>query len=564
MSAGPKRNNTVSVMAPGTLIELDRKARLRPPGRTGAGQAHANGRIPHPRDSRVGVVEAGGARLNHRAVWVLQVIGADPGLSNGEVGQRVGVHNATHIGDILRRLRRLGLVLNTQAGRTPQKNAWRLTTAGRELARATGHEVTQTVEIGHPQGHGLARRAAGQSSDLTNRVGDRQRQRIVAAVVRVAFAEGVHRVSVERVVRSARMSRDAFDHCFTDRDAALLAAFEHGLAQADERARLACDAEDGWLERLRVGLLALLELFDEQPELATLLVVGSADAGSALRARRAEVLAELARLLNDERAASRPYPPALSAQAVVGGVLAVLHEQLCSPGRGALIELSGQLMSFIVAPFLGAAAARRELSRPAVLGRELAARKAAQGLLHGFSGRGMRHPLAPRVLHVIRGEPGLSNSEVAERTGVKDEGHMSRTLARLRRLGLIENKLDTTSRRGRASIWQLTGNGEEVERALRYEVSQTQEQRAFRRELWIAKEQGAGANGAVSQTAMGCAAADAGCGHEVVPTRTRARSRACQRLVRLSALLSPRPLPRMPRDSRCAADRSRLARLVAE
>jgi hypothetical protein len=188
-----------------------------------------------------------------------------------------------------------------------------------------------------------------------------------------------------------------------------------------------------------VGLLALLELFDEQPPLAMLLLVHSAEAGAVLRARRSEVLARLAWLLADERSAVLPDSPSLTGQAVINGVIGVLQERLCRPDSGELVELSSQLMSFIVTPFLGAAVARRELSRPATVTRAVTAHKAAQELLHNFSGRGMRHPLAPRVLHAIRAEPGLSNGAVAERTGVLNEGHMSRALARLKRLGLIEN-----------------------------------------------------------------------------------------------------------------------------
>src|SRR5674476_1382765 len=95
----------------------------------------------------------------------------------------------------------------------------------------------------------------------------------------------------------------------------------------------------------------------------SLRLVGSTDAQRPPR-RRGEVLDSLARVLDDERAPARGYPPPLTAQAVLSGVLGVLHERLLKPDPGALVELCNPLMSFIVLPFLGVRAARRELSRP--------------------------------------------------------------------------------------------------------------------------------------------------------------------------------------------------------
>ncbi len=436
-----------------------------PPGRRGTLESFG---------SVTGRAEPAVAGLDRRGVSILKIIGAEPGLGNREVGERAGVASVAQTAELLRRLRLRELVVNTQPGRDPKANAWQLTSAGEQLIAGTGGEngAAPMRDAGPAVSSGAPEPAASANGAL-----DRRRERIVAGVVRVAFAEGVGEVSVERVARCARVSEEAFYECFEDRDAALLAAFDDALARAGERTRRAVEAEEGWLERVRLGLLVLLEFFDEEPALAMLLVVGSAEGRPVLRARRAQVLAGLAALLDDEPTVSRAYPPRLSAEAVVNGVLGVVHPRLCER-RAPLIELSQQLMAFVVTPFLGTAAARRELRRPAVMGREVAARKAAQELLHGYSGRGMRHPLASRVLHVIRAQPGLSNSQVAERTRVGNDGQMSKTLSRLRRLGLIENRCDTKSRPGLASIWHLTSSGEAVESALRYEVTEAIRKRA--------------------------------------------------------------------------------------
>ena len=155
------------------------------------------------------------------------------------------------------------------------------------------------------------------------------------------------------------------------------------MALAAEAAGSAFRAQHGWVDGVRAGLVALLELFDEEPVLARYLVVGSAQAGPAVLARRREVLERVAVLLDDERAPARAYPPPLTAHAVASGVLGVLSARLSEPEPGVLAELAGPLMSFTVMPFLGARAARRELRRPAstvvliVVGGECERRSAA-------------------------------------------------------------------------------------------------------------------------------------------------------------------------------------------
>lgn len=44
-----------------------------------------------------------------------------------------------------------------------------------------------------------------------------------------------------------------------------------------------------------------------------------------------------------------------------------------------------------------------------------------------------------RVLMVIAERPGASNREVAERSGISDQGQISKLLTRLARLKLVEN-----------------------------------------------------------------------------------------------------------------------------
>jgi DNA-binding MarR family transcriptional regulator len=73
------------------------------------------------------------------------------------------------------------------------------------------------------------------------------------------------------------------------------------------------------------------------------------------------------------------------------------------------------------------------------------------------------------VLGAIAAEPGLSNRQIAKRAWVKDEGQISKLLARLAALELIENQAADRSP-GAPNCWRLTRAGERVDAMLRARV----------------------------------------------------------------------------------------------
>ena len=258
------------------------------------------------------------------------------------------------------------------------------------------------------------------------------------------------------------VSREAVQDHLEGREACLLEAFEHVLTLAVARASAAYDAQQDWADRVRAGLVALLEFFDEERAVARYLVVHSAQAGPAVLARRQQVLDRLARVLDDERAPARSYPPPLTAQAIVSGVLGVLHERLSKPAPGSLVDLAGPLMSFIVLPFLGARAARRELARPTGAFVPVGP-SAALEVLQRPAKRGNQRIV--EVLRVIAREPGLNNKEVGLRAGVKSQAQISKIVLRLAQRGLIESTPDPRIP-GPANAWRLTASGQRVHGAV--------------------------------------------------------------------------------------------------
>jgi AcrR family transcriptional regulator/DNA-binding MarR family transcriptional regulator len=296
-------------------------------------------------------------------------------------------------------------------------------------------------------------------------VRDVQRMWIVSAMARIVFEQGLESVSVQQIVARAGVTRRTFYELFESREDCFRAVFEESVAMAAERACAAYRIEGRWVERIRAGLLALLAFFDSEPELARLCVLHATPASPTLT-RRGEVLEHLALVIDEGRrgAPAEMHPPPLTAQSVVGGVLAVVQARLLEPNPRRLAELVGPLMGVIALPYLGQEAAWRELSRPV---RETTdARTAPEGIRDPLRDLDMRLTYRTlRVLAAIAVAPGISNRDVAQAAGVRDEGQISRLLARLERLGLVRNT-DVGRSKGRANAWSVTRRGAEVDSAI--------------------------------------------------------------------------------------------------
>jgi AcrR family transcriptional regulator len=291
---------------------------------------------------------------------------------------------------------------------------------------------------------------------------------MLAAAVDAVDEVGYAGMTVAQVISRARVSRKTFYDVFADREDCFLAAFEAALEQGAELLREAYAAETSWSEGVRSALARLLAAMDEEPALSRLVVVEALAAGDRVLERRAEAFAELAGAV--DRGRSEPGaldPPEVTAEGVVGAVFAVLHARVLDGAETSLLELLGPLMSMIVLPYLGAEAAGYELHRPApelARGRSRRRRPRRPDPLDGLKMRLTYRTV--RVLMVIASSPGASNREIAEHSGIADQGQISKLLNRLARLELVENTGDGQEK-GAANAWHLTSRGEAVERATR-------------------------------------------------------------------------------------------------
>ena len=293
---------------------------------------------------------------------------------------------------------------------------------------------------------------------------------MLAAAVEVVQEVGYPRMTVARVIERARVSRKTFYDTFSDREECFLGAFEQALDHARELAAEAYEREPGWRDGIRAALARLLIFTDEEPALAKLCVIDALSAGESVLRRRAEVLEELAAVIDRGRLVTQVVrePPQVTAEGIVGAVFAVLHTRLLEGRKELLEDLLGPLMSIVVLPYLGTRAASRELSTPPLMtGRRRRPPERQPRADDPLAGLKIRLTYRTvRVLMIIAEHPGASNREIAHGSGIVDQGQISKLLTRLERLKLVENVGDGAEK-GAANAWHLTGRGAQLERFAR-------------------------------------------------------------------------------------------------
>ncbi|HEY1689487.1 MAG TPA: TetR/AcrR family transcriptional regulator [Solirubrobacteraceae bacterium] len=308
-----------------------------------------------------------------------------------------------------------------------------------------------------------------------------QRARLLSAAVGALAEQGYEGFSAAGVSERAGVSRRTFYEIFENREQ----CFAMLLTEAAQRASSVIAELDlaakAWDERIRMGLWALLCLADSDPSLARVCLVESQRAGGLVEAERERITEILVGVLDEGRAQSTAgsVVSRLTAEALIGAVSAVIATRLGKPvanggdggqrGVTGVRGLLGELAGMIVLPYLGPAAARRQIGRalpetPVVVLTGIG--KNAEGpdplgmLPIRFTYRTAR--VLEAVAELTQTGIGASNRQVAEHAEISDAGQTSKLLGRLQQHGLLENAVTGNHARGEANQWQLTQAGERV------------------------------------------------------------------------------------------------------
>ena len=220
----------------------------------------------------------------------------------------------------------------------------RVATPTRHLRSAERTAAQMTAFERRPGAAPAARTAAGRvhgkGHHAPERASEYQRMRILSAMVVATSARGAESVTVSEIAGLARVSRATFYSLFEGREDCLRAMIEEAVALAEARVSAACDPRARWVDRVRVGLQALLELLEEEPPLARV-CVAQALVARARQPRLAQALDRLAGILDEGRGARGACgrAPALAAEGTLGGTLGLIYARLITRENPSLLEL---------------------------------------------------------------------------------------------------------------------------------------------------------------------------------------------------------------------------------
>jgi AcrR family transcriptional regulator len=188
-----------------------------------------------------------------------------------------------------------------------------------------------------------------------------QRTRIIGATAEVMTSKGYANATVADIVSAAGVSRDVFYEHFADKQNAFLETQQFAGQHIVDTCAAAYFSQSEWPLRVWSALDALLNLIAQHPAIAHLRIVECYAAG-ATAIRSTEEVIRAATIFLEEgfsyRSEARELPR-LSAQAVTGAILEILHRHVA---RGEATELPRrlpQLTYIALAPFTGAEEAIR-------------------------------------------------------------------------------------------------------------------------------------------------------------------------------------------------------------
>ncbi len=193
-----------------------------------------------------------------------------------------------------------------------------------------------------------------------------RRKLILEAMVRVVGRKGYKATAVADVIEEAGVSRTTFYKHFEDKHECFLAAYDVMVERVLDEVIASCDAEQPWLERMRVGLTTIVERFALDPELARTAIVEVAAAGADARQRHWNAIVRFTEFLEDgaELTGDRELPDNIALMAA-GAVSGLIFDELLTGRAERLPELLPDLLFAMLVPYIGPGAATEEMRKAA-------------------------------------------------------------------------------------------------------------------------------------------------------------------------------------------------------
>ncbi len=203
-----------------------------------------------------------------------------------------------------------------------------------------------------PRGrHGLPRELVERS----------QRERLMAAVVKVTVAKGCESTTVGDILGEAGVGRESFYELFDDKLDCMMAAHKILLDDLEARVRATYIGDGPWPPRVREGLATTLDWFAADPEASRFLLVEMSTVGPAFRSIFKREYGRFTAMLDEGFDASAPGPELTEATSLgIGALLARIYEEILLDRVAELPRLLPDLTYDFLVPFVGEEAAREQ------------------------------------------------------------------------------------------------------------------------------------------------------------------------------------------------------------
>jgi AcrR family transcriptional regulator len=210
-----------------------------------------------------------------------------------------------------------------------------------------------------PRGrHGLPRELVERS----------QRERLLAAVVRVSAAKGYEATSVADILEEAGVGRESFYELFADKQDCMIAARALLIEDLADAIGAAFEEPGTWIDRVRNALAASLDWFAADPIAGRVLMLELAALGPVSREIFQEEYDRFIRLLDEGLDGNGPRPEVPGATGLaVSVVFARIYDEVARGRTDGLPQMLPELTYEVLVPFLGEAAAREEERRAAAM-----------------------------------------------------------------------------------------------------------------------------------------------------------------------------------------------------
>jgi AcrR family transcriptional regulator len=198
-----------------------------------------------------------------------------------------------------------------------------------------------------------------------------QRRRILAATADLVAEHGYADVTMEMIVRRARVGYATFYKSYAGKEDCFLALMDAAIERAAERVEDVFRRETGpWPDKIGAALGELLAQIAAHPSVARACLVESLTAGPEAVARHEAALKRLADLLRPGRELNprRELLPDSLEESLLGGILWVVNQRLVAGEADELRALLPEAVEFVLRPYVGEEEAVREADDAAAAG----------------------------------------------------------------------------------------------------------------------------------------------------------------------------------------------------